>query len=168
MGSSTAVVTPSPVILDQVKDYLGITVTTYDTQISMIATQWTAILNASIGAAYLVDSSLTGILDGGKLLCIAGQCQKILPPSLFAGSAKSVTWGNYKQDEATGKDAPNAGALNPLFEQGMDILRPYMSPSSVLLSDVAVSSTGDVAADFQTQRLDSEGNVIDHGNMGVW
>lgn len=155
----------SEVLYSEVKTYLGITVSDYDTQIEAFTDLWVSILNASIGAEYLADATLeAGILHGGKLLCIAGQAQKVLPPSLFAGSAKSVSWGAYKQDSSTGKESASAGTTLPLFDQGMDVLKPYM-PAGII-SDVAASSTGDYSSEFSLDRFDADGNLVEPGTIG--
>ena len=170
MSSSTAVVTPSPVLLDQVKDYLGITVTTYDTQIGMIATQWTAILNAQILPEYLADTTLDGIIDGGKLLCIAGQVQNRLGSAASStGPVGDFTLNDWSEKNGSSTSATVIGARSPLFEQGMAVLQPYLDGSKKLtLSDGALSSNTGYSSEFQLPKFDEDGNVVVLGTMEVF
>lgn len=157
------------VAMADVKAYLGIPVatTTYDDQITAITALWVSILNASILPEYLADTTLeAGILHNGKLLCIAGQVQRGIPQAV-AIQSKSTTWGTFKEDSTAGSSSGAAvGTKNALFEQGEEVLAPYMSAKGVVLSDLAISSTGDTSPEFVLDRYDTDGNITEHGTIG--
>jgi len=158
-----------PTVQD-IKDYLGISVVTYDTQITAIHAAWVASLNTRILPQFLDVATYDGDLELGKTLCIAGQVKNQLGSAASStGLSGDFTIGNYSERNASATAASIIGAKNPLFEQGLAILKPYMQTSTVLsLTDIPESSTQDYYAEFQVARYDSDGNAIDPGTMGVF
>lgn len=161
------------VAASDVKAYLGITSADYDTQITAITAAWVAILNTQIIDTYSDDSTYDDILFNGKLLCICGQVQNRLGTATNAtGTVGNFELGTWKQ--SNGSSSSNAtvlGAKNPLYEEGMAILKPYMSiDNGMTLSDVALSSTSNYANEFRITRYDSDGNVVSgqEGTMQVF
>ena len=70
--------------LSDVKGFLGVTGSTYDTQITAILGAWVNGLNAKIYDEYLADSDLDDILKLGKLLVTCGSVQQSLPVGAVA------------------------------------------------------------------------------------
>jgi len=157
-----------------VKAYLGITATTYDTQIASILTLWLNVLNTQIISTYLADSTYDDVLESGKTLCVAGQVvTRTGAGSSGADAGTKIQIGRYTEDNksSSGSSSSTSSANQTLFDQGMAVLKPYMSGNATMvLSDYAESSTDDNYGEFQLPKYDTDGVVIDdeEGTMTVF
>jgi hypothetical protein len=159
---------------DDIKGYLGITATTYDTQIGSVVTIWTNVVESWITTAYLEDSNLTETLKAGKLLVICGNALNVLPVDacgVAAGMAvKEKVGDDYEYTVDTKSSSANSlkKSGDGMIGQGLQILKPYLAADPFSIEQQIISTTSDYSPEFQLERRDSEGHIVESGNMGLW
>jgi hypothetical protein len=114
------------ITLQEIKDYLGIAVDTYDTQITANMDLWYDSILESIIPSYLTDTSIEKTLKLGSMLIICGNLIELLP-----SGATSYTRGSRTTKRGDWTDTVNAGSSSSktlsLTERGEQMLEPYLS-----------------------------------------
>jgi len=159
-----------------IKDYLVITSTTYDTQIAVILGLWDYTIEDMIQPGYLASTALTNILTLGKLLVIAGQVKSALPATATGSATGTRTTIKMADYEETVENKAQSGSVTStvvsgdgLIKQGWDMLKPYLTAAATAEGlNQFKSSTSDYAAEASLTRRDANGTVISIGTLEGW
>jgi hypothetical protein len=156
-----------------IKGYLGISGTTYDTQIGEVLDLWDLAIEDMIEDEYLASSAYANILKAGKMLVICGHVKGSIPIEATASTASKTTvrMGSYQETTESGastKASDSVLSADGLITKGMDILKPYLSDAASGSFLQVANSTEDVASEFTLTHKDSDGNIISTGSMEGW
>ena len=151
----------------EVKDFLGITVLTYDTQVDAVVAQFTESIEAKLVTSYLTDATAAVVIKLGKVMIIAGWTAKLLPAAatgLGTGERTRKTAGAYTvETESTSSSLQKSGVAGAekLIADGWDTLKPYLAADAAYASlDTVSSTTEDYEPEFVLERKDSEGSIL--------
>jgi hypothetical protein len=159
-----------------IKDYLGVSVDTYDTQIAAILAIWDTAIESMIEPSSLADTDLADVLKAGKLLMIAGYVKNNLPATATANTAGykvSVTMSKLTETtESSSSSGGNIGATGDgLTSEGYRILGPYLKADAFTVESQIKGSTDDYQSEARLTKRDESGQYIqlaDSGTFEAW
>jgi hypothetical protein len=156
-----------------VKSYLGITASTYDTQIESVIAIWTNVIESWVAPSSLADSTLTETIKAGKLLIICGNARNVLPADaggISAGMAVKEKVGDYEYsvDTKSSTAAATRKSGDGMIRQGLQVLNPYLSADPFTVEAQILSTAESYSPEFELERRDETGHITDPGNMNLW
>jgi hypothetical protein len=130
---------PIEITKEDVKSYLVITSTDFDSNLTAMLGVWNNVVDFMIEDTYLNDSNYEDTLKAGKLLFICSKLGDVLPKDIVGRASERVefTLGDAK----TVTDNRSSGKV--MTSDAIQLLRPYLKDESLL-----TSSTEDVIAEF--------------------
>lgn len=148
---------------DDMKTYLGVTVDTYDAQITAITADFSSAIEGRVQSRFLTDTAAAAVIKLAKKQIIGGNLLNVLPmTATTAGeSTKTKTQAGrltIEEGESSTQGKTNvnkAGAA--MIQSGEDLLAPYLSQPA---DDSITSSTEDVVCEFRLEQRDSDDTIL--------